>query len=434
MVAELEFHSDPRAPLLSHPPDVGTDGESQRAAPAGARPQMPLTGEVKFFTIVLLLLSVNMIICHMNHGRHGGPPGRHIVRRHLDTPPGWGPEMHDYSFRAWVTDINLWAMLTTLQPEQQCAAIIFQLEGGARDLGRNFNAQQITQGGVINGQVLDPVSYLIMRLYQRFAQFQVETELIAAADFEQFHRRNGESIDEMLSRYEITRERATNEGGIQTDPRQCAVQLMRVLHIQPTYLPQLLLFNNGELPNNEGALNQMCQNIRRDYHIFEHVRGNIGSTINNPRPAHRYAYPTDQTGDATQQQAGDNAQTFFGVQQQQFIPGPWGYGESQRAETVPQGQGNEQFTYQTTGDDEISDGSTDTDTSSDDGNTAVDDVGAYLGNNEQERLEHAYFRYRSAKKNWRRLTGKPVRKFRRKFTRFRRFSGKGGGRGGRFSS
>ena len=167
--------------------DESTDGESQRAAPAGARPQMSPTGEVKFFTIVLLLLSVNMIVCHMNHGRHGGPPGRHIVRRHPDTPPGWGPEMHEYSFRAWVTDINLWAMLTTLQPEQQCAAIIFQLEGGARELGRNLNAQQITQGGIINGQLLDPVSYLVMRLFQRFAHFQVETELIAAADFEQFH-------------------------------------------------------------------------------------------------------------------------------------------------------------------------------------------------------------------------------------------------------
>ena len=48
-------------------------------------------------------------------------------------PPAWSPE-HDrtYSFRAYMTDISLWVMLTDLAPHQQTAAIIMRLGGQAR--------------------------------------------------------------------------------------------------------------------------------------------------------------------------------------------------------------------------------------------------------------------------------------------------------------
>ena len=49
-------------------------------------------------------------------------------------PPSWSPEQeHNYSFRAYMTDIALWIMLTDLQPHQQCAAIVMRLGGAARE-------------------------------------------------------------------------------------------------------------------------------------------------------------------------------------------------------------------------------------------------------------------------------------------------------------
>ena len=43
-------------------------------------------------------------------------------------PPAWSPDIdHHYSFRAYMTDISLWVMLTDLAPYQPCAAIVMRL-------------------------------------------------------------------------------------------------------------------------------------------------------------------------------------------------------------------------------------------------------------------------------------------------------------------
>jgi len=50
-------------------------------------------------------------------------------------PPAWSPEHENsYSFRAYLTDISIWVMLTDLQPHQQCAAIVMRLGGAAREM------------------------------------------------------------------------------------------------------------------------------------------------------------------------------------------------------------------------------------------------------------------------------------------------------------
>ena len=52
-------------------------------------------------------------------------------------PPSWSPDQENhYSFRAYMTDLAMWIMLTDLQPHQQCAAIIVPLGGAAREMGR----------------------------------------------------------------------------------------------------------------------------------------------------------------------------------------------------------------------------------------------------------------------------------------------------------
>ncbi len=61
----------------------------------------------------------------------GGGAGRDNFNYRI--PPSWSPENDShYSFRAYMTDISLWVMLTDLQPHQQCAAITMRLAGSAR--------------------------------------------------------------------------------------------------------------------------------------------------------------------------------------------------------------------------------------------------------------------------------------------------------------
>ena len=77
-------------------------------------------------------------------------------------PPSWNPDNdRHYSFRAYMTDVSLWVMLTDLQPHQQCAALIMRLQGPAADFVRQITPQEIIAGGQRNGVQMDPVTYVL---------------------------------------------------------------------------------------------------------------------------------------------------------------------------------------------------------------------------------------------------------------------------------
>ena len=86
------------------------------------------------------------------------------------TPPYWSPEGEEsYSFRAWVQDLQMWMMLTDLQPHQQAAAIVLRLGGSAREVVRGITADEMMNGGNMYGQHLEPVTYIVAGLQARFA-------------------------------------------------------------------------------------------------------------------------------------------------------------------------------------------------------------------------------------------------------------------------
>ena len=104
-------------------------------------------------------------------------------------PPSWGPEdEHHYSFRAYMTDISLWVMITDLLPHQQCAAIIMRLRGQARELARMITPQEVANGGVRAGVQLDPVTYLLGALQLRFANLEEESRLQSMTELLAFTR------------------------------------------------------------------------------------------------------------------------------------------------------------------------------------------------------------------------------------------------------
>eukprot|EP00969_Alexandrium_andersonii_P056590 2495281-Alexandrium_andersonii.AAC.1 len=66
-------------------------------------------------------------------------------------------------------------MVTDLQPYAQAAAIVLRLGGPAREYARQISPQELTNGGMMGGVMLDPVSYIVAGLQSRFAQLDDET-------------------------------------------------------------------------------------------------------------------------------------------------------------------------------------------------------------------------------------------------------------------
>ncbi len=98
------------------------------------------------------------IACHMMAGAAAPAPRDFNFR----APPAWSPENDtSYSFRALITDVSLWIMLTDLQQHQQCAASITRFGGAAREMARMISPREILQGGMRNGVQLDLVPYLL---------------------------------------------------------------------------------------------------------------------------------------------------------------------------------------------------------------------------------------------------------------------------------
>ena len=58
----------------------------------------------------------------------------------------------------------------------------------------------------------DPVAYFLGALQLRFANLEEESRLQSMTEMLAFARRQGEDINALLTRYEVVRQRAANEG------------------------------------------------------------------------------------------------------------------------------------------------------------------------------------------------------------------------------
>ena len=104
---------------------------------------------LKYFTLFGAAITAVLILLQMMPGYRGG---NHAGGNNRDyqyrVPPSWSPETEShYPFRAYMTDVSLWMVLTDLQPHQQCAAIVARLGGAARDMARMLTPQEIMHGG-----------------------------------------------------------------------------------------------------------------------------------------------------------------------------------------------------------------------------------------------------------------------------------------------
>ena len=100
----------------------------------------------------------------------GGPPRRGQLARVPD-PPSYDPaDERRNPFRQYTQRLMIWAILAAeLDPGQQCASIIDKLRGDAQVLGLSLSYNDITQGAMVNGILVDPVTSLLSQLAAVFA-------------------------------------------------------------------------------------------------------------------------------------------------------------------------------------------------------------------------------------------------------------------------
>ena len=99
-------------------------------------------------------------------------------------PPAWGPEMESrYPFRFWSRDLLNWAILNNdLTPPRQAAAVLGELRGGAQEFAREIPPNIIIQGGMVDGIHVDPLTYVVTHLADRFAVLGEESRLAAMTE------------------------------------------------------------------------------------------------------------------------------------------------------------------------------------------------------------------------------------------------------------
>jgi hypothetical protein len=179
----------------------------------------------------LLMSSVAYMMAPVAAGRGG--------KFNYSIPPVWSPENDQhYSFRAYLTDVQLWIMLTDPQPHQQAAAIVMRLGGPARDMARMITPQDFNFGGMRNGVQLDPVSYVLGAVQICFAA--LETRLTSTTDMLAFAWKPGESINSFLAHHDIVRLHAAVEGQFVMSVEGCALQLIHACQVAPQQLMTLL--------------------------------------------------------------------------------------------------------------------------------------------------------------------------------------------------
>ena len=132
-----------------------------------------------------------------------------------------------------------------------------------------MSPQELTQGGVVGGVVVDPVTLLFHALQTRFAPLGEETRLAALTSFMSFHRKPHGRINELLTRFEASQNRAINEAGFRMSYEGLSYMLLRAVGPTESQLLQILQPFNANCPSTQAELTQMLAALRRMGHILE---------------------------------------------------------------------------------------------------------------------------------------------------------------------
>eukprot|EP00971_Amphidinium_carterae_P352996 6492791-Amphidinium_carterae.2 len=312
----------------------------------------------------------------------------------LKIPPAWDPAWEArYSFRQWHRDIMLWAAATDVPLNAQAAAICMRLGGAAKELTKEVDMNVIQNGTVVDigdgagPRHLNGVAVIMRGLSRRFAPVDGEQSVRALANVMSFEVRPNESIDEVLSRFEVLMSRASDEANFDVQPQAKAWMLLSGLQLPPEEWMHLLHPLNGKLPTTEAEFGQLLQFVRRRGRVHQH--GSIALASSRAKANTRtHTYVTGIADEWSSASSG-----YLGVV------------ASHRNGTGDAAWPAETVWYEDEGEES---------SSATDENMAEQDLGTYLaGTPEEMHGDVLWHEYLMARTRWRQYTGKLTRANRR---------------------
>ena len=354
--------------------------------------QIPKTLLVLGLGLILTLVVVVGYLCLMMPGTNG-----------QRLPPAWDPSRQSqYPFRQWTQDLLVWSIATDMDASRKAALVGMQLRGSAQELFRTIPPAALINGGFVNGAQVDPLTFLLHALSERFAALGDEVRLGAITDLLCFGRRSSyETVDDLLARFDILRQRAFDQGQLTMSITGLVWLLLRAVGVDDTQLIQLLQPFQGRVPQTEAELQALRVQLRRMGHVLEHAPGNIASSLRDNNARGQRAFLLNPEAEPPE-----------GQRPEQW-PEPSGYGWAGAAMPADEH------------DNDDSEAGTDTDTASSSGMPYPEP----LPEGEEDVTEQLFWAYQHAKSQWRRHMQKPTRAVRRFTRRYIRTKGKGKGRG-----
>jgi len=424
-------HTSAKHIHTSHTTDPPVDAVPSRSRSIGHRAMSFMSH--KHITYVLTIMFLIAIMSHMMPG-----PGGHNHR----VPPPWGPNMEPrVCFRDWAWQVMVWSIYSDLDHRRKAAALVLQLRGGALQLVRSLPPQTLLLGGMVNGVATDPMTYIMHALSERYSRLGEETRLSAIAELFNFNRHGSERIDDLLTRFDVLRERAEADGQMQINIQGMVWLLLRACHVTDQQLMALLQPFGGLFPADAAQYTILITHLRRMGHIVENAPGNIAQQLRRPQGSQAYftdadvyygnadrSLPSSQAppsnwAPSAPQQSPDPDNWWQQPQQDNWQSNTWqsNYWPAPQAPS-PQWAGPA-FTN-----DDWSDNGTDSDTES---SLGEEDLECPLPatSTPNEIAAHFWWAYTKAKGNWRKFMGKPVRAVRRFIRRGHKGKGKGKGKG-----
>ena len=314
-----------------------------------------------------------------------------------------------YAFRAWTHDVLVWSVACDADPARKAAMLAMSLRGTAYEYVRTLPPMVLIQGGQINGHAVDPLTFLMHSLAERFGSLGEEMRLTSITDLFHFKRNAAanERIDEVITRFDMLRQRAFDMGQLTISVTGLTWLLLRACEVSDTQLLQLLGPFQGRFPQDEAEFSALKVQLRRMGHILEHSPGNIAASLRGPGGSHQN--PTR----AYLAEAGD------GTQPPQPTAEPWNEGWPQGA--VPTWHASDSYSHPTAQPvwyAEDSENGTDTDTASSSGETVVPQATPEGDTDPQALTEYLFWAYTRAKAAWRKHLHKPTRAVRRHTRRY----------------
>jgi len=230
---------------------------------------------------------------------------------------------------------------------------------------RALPPQTLLIGGLVNGVQVDPMTYIMHTLAERYGQLGEEVRLSAIAELFNFAPHSHERIDDLLTRFDILREPAQAEGQMHMSVQAVVWLLLQASHVSDNQLQQLLQPTHGLFPAGADQFAALQLQMRRMGHIVENAPGNIAGVLRRRHGA-QHGAPTFFTGgDSNTPPLANQAATFptaAGWGAADWSADPWATSGWQQ----PQWGSATQPAYPVGGEEEEwSDNGTDTDTESD---------------------------------------------------------------------